>query len=33
MTNILKPKIPNPDVLLTYNNVPLKKTDFRECRV
>ena len=28
MTNILKPKNPNPNVLLTYNNVLSKKTWF-----
>ena len=25
MTNILKPKNPNPNIILTYNNMPLKK--------
>ena len=33
MTNILKPKNPNPNIILTYNNMPLKKPDFHECRV
>ena len=25
MTNILKPKNPNPNIILTYNNMSLKK--------
>ena len=34
MTNILKPKNPNPNIILTYNNVPLlEKPDSHECRV
>ena len=24
MTNIVKPKNPNPNIILTYNNMPLK---------
>ena len=33
MTNILKPKNSNPNIILTYNNMPLKKPVFYECRV
>ena len=33
MTNILKPKNSNPNIILTYNKMPLKKPDFYECRV
>ena len=28
MTNILKPKNPNPNIILIYNNMPLKRTWF-----
>ena len=28
MTNILKPKNPNPNIILTYNYMPLKRTWF-----
>ena len=33
MTSILKPKNPNPNIILTYKNMPLTKLDFHECRV
>ena len=35
MTNILKPKNPNPNIILTYNMLfkKKKKPDFHECRV
>ena len=33
MTNILKHKNHNPNIILTYNNMPLKKPDFHEYRV
>ena len=28
MTNILKPENPNPNIILTYNNITHKKPDF-----
>ena len=33
MANILKPENPNPNIMLTYNKMPHKKTDFHEYRV